>query len=97
MVWDPINRVQVGQWVDIRVVSLLSTNREHKKSEQCRERIRAIRENLPCPKILSYQKNMFRVDKGDQYRAAGIGLLPKNPPKWYKESIDRCLNFIFTK
>jgi hypothetical protein len=70
MAWDPINHVQVGQWVDTMVVSIVSTNRSTQIGT-VKRRIGAIRENLPCPQILiSNQKTMFGVDKGDQYWAA---------------------------
>jgi hypothetical protein len=95
MAWDPVNRVQVGQWVDNRVVSIVSTNRSTKIGTVQR-RIGAVRENLPCPQILiSYQKTMFGVDKGDQYRAAGIGFASKSHfKKWYKKALMGVLDFM---
>jgi hypothetical protein len=85
MAWDPINRVQVGQWVDNKVVSIVSTNRTTKVGTVER-RIGAMRKNLDCPEILiKYQKTMFGVDKGDQYRAAGMGFACKSHfKKWCK-------------
>ena len=95
MAWDPINRVQVGQWVDNKVVSVVSSNRSTVIGVVER-RIGPKRHKLPCPQILiNYQKTMFGVDKGDQYRAAGMGFACKRHfRKWYKKALMGVLDFM---
>jgi len=86
MMLDEANKVQVCQWVDSKVVSVVSTKLDSSITT-VRRRVGNHHLTITCPTAVTvYQKYMLGVDKGDQMRAHGGGFSRKaHFKKWYKK------------
>jgi len=84
---DKINRVLATQWVDSKVVNVISTLNYSSVGKVFR-RVGAIRKEVDCPDVVrKYQQTMFGVDKGDQIRMHGGGFARKaHFQKWHKRA-----------
>jgi Transposase IS4 len=84
---DENNRVLCCQWVDSKVVNVVSSILSFEISKVKRQ-IGSQKKAFPCPWIImKYQKNMQGVDKNDQMRAIGGGFASKaHYKKWYKRA-----------
>ena len=85
MVVDKTNKVQCIQWIDSRVVNVVTTMLSNEISHVFRQKGRN-KLRITCPvAVIKYQLYMLGVDKGDQMRAHGGGFSRKaHFQKWYK-------------
>ncbi|CAB9500921.1 expressed unknown protein [Seminavis robusta] len=85
VVADRVNRVIMTQWVDNKVVTMVST-RSDTTIGTVKRQIGPLARQLDCPAVMiGYQKTMFGVDKGDEMRAHFGGFSTKaHFKKWYK-------------
>ena len=85
MLVDKTNKVQCIQWIDSRVVNVVTTLLNNEISHVLRQKGRN-KLRLTCPvAVIKYQLYMLGVDKGDQMRAHGGGFSRKaHFQKWYK-------------
>jgi Transposase IS4 len=75
---DKINRVLAAQWVDSKVVNVISSYCDTSIGTVFR-RVGQTRKEVPCPCALKkYQQTMFGVDKGDQMRVQGRRHISRN-------------------
>ncbi|CAB9517269.1 unknown protein [Seminavis robusta] len=83
---DKQNRLLEMQWVDNKVVSMV-TSRNDTSIGKVKRQIGSIKKTLDCPKaIIGYQTTMFGIDKGDQIRDHFGGFSTKaHFKKWYKK------------
>ncbi|CAB9517121.1 unknown protein [Seminavis robusta] len=83
---DKQNRLLEMQWVDNKVVSMV-TSRNDTTIGKVKRQIGSIKKTLDCPKaIMGYQATMFGIDKGDQIRDHFGGFSTKaHFKKWYKK------------
>jgi Transposase IS4 len=83
---DEYNHVLAAQWVDSKVVSMVSSFCDTSIGTVDRrvgQRLRKVA--CPCC-MIKYQRTMFGVDKGDQMRVQGGGFaLKAHFQKWYKK------------
>lgn len=86
MAADKLNRVICMQWVDSKVVNLV-TSLSDTSVEEVKRQVGTINRNIPCPTAyVRYNKTMYGVDKGDQMRVHGGGFSNKaHFQKWYKK------------
>jgi Transposase IS4 len=79
------NKVICYQWVDSRVVNVVSSFLSTEITKIYRQ-VGSKKSAFSCPVIVTkYQKNMLGVDKSDQMRAAGGAFAAKaHYQKWYK-------------
>jgi Transposase IS4 len=84
---DHNNKVLCCQWVDSKVVNVVSSILSD-EVEEVKRQVGSEKKQYPCPKVLvRYQKTMQGVDNGDQMRAAGGGFaLKAHYKKWYKRA-----------
>ena len=81
---DKTNRVMSLQWVDNKVVKVISSVLSA-KDEKVKRRVGSKRIDVDCPEVVvKYQKNMGGIDKIDQKRAAGGFSLKAHYKKWHK-------------
>jgi Transposase IS4 len=82
---DKDNKILCCQWVDSKVVNVVSSLLVTEISKVKRQ-VGSQKKEYDCPWVLTkYQKNMLGVDKSDQMRAAGGGFAAKaHYKKWYK-------------
>jgi Transposase IS4 len=82
---DKHNKVLCCQWVDSKVVNVISSILSFEVAEVHRQ-VGSTKKKYTCPFVVTkYQKNMIGVDKSDQMRAAGGGFAAKaHYQKWYK-------------
>jgi Transposase IS4 len=83
---DKQNRVLAMQWVDSKVVNMVTTYCDTSLGSVKRF-VGPIRMTIPCPRgMIRYQDTMYAVDKGDQKRAHFGGFSVKaHFKKWYKK------------
>ncbi|CAB9525639.1 unknown protein [Seminavis robusta] len=83
---DKQNRLLEMQWVDNKVVSMV-TSRNDTTIGKVKRQVGSIKKTLDCPNaIRGYQATMFGIDKGDQIRAHFGGFSTKSHfKKWYKK------------
>jgi Transposase IS4 len=84
---DSNNKVLCCQWVDSKVVNVVSSILSYEIT-QVRRQVGSTKKSFTCPYIITkYQRNMLGVDKSDQMRAAGGGFAAKaHYQKWYKRA-----------
>jgi Transposase IS4 len=84
---DKDNKVLCCQWVDSRVVNVVSSILSSQVTEIKRQ-VGSEKKSFTCPTVVTrYQRNMIGVDKSDQMRAAGGGFaLKAHYKKWYKRA-----------
>eukprot|EP00797_Seminavis_robusta_P022319 Sro354_g124780.2 (640) ;mRNA; r:32565-34484 len=85
IVADKVNRLLMMQWVDSKVVTMVSSKNDTTVGTVKRQ-VGPIARQLDCPSaMIGYQKTMFGVDKGDEMRAHFGGFSTKaHFKKWYK-------------
>ncbi|CAB9531382.1 unknown protein [Seminavis robusta] len=85
LVADKVNRLLMMQWVDNKVVTMVSSNSDTTIGTVKRQ-IGPLARQLDCPTaMIRYQRTMFGVDKGDELRAHFGGFSTKaHFKKWYK-------------
>ncbi|CAB9498182.1 unknown protein [Seminavis robusta] len=85
IVADRVNRLLMMQWVDNKVVTMVTTKNDTTVGTVKRQ-IGPMSRQLDCPAaMIGYQKTMFGVDKGDEMRAHFGGFSTKaHFKKWYK-------------
>jgi Transposase IS4 len=84
---DKHNKILCCQWVDSKVVNVVSSILSFEVSEVHRQ-VGSKKKAYTCPLVVrKYQRNMLGVDKSDQMRAAGGGFAAKaHYQKWYKRA-----------
>lgn len=84
---DKDNKILCCQWMDSKVVNVVSSILSLEISKVLRQ-VGNQKKEIPCPYVITkYQKNMIGVDKSDQMRAAGGGFaLKAHYQKWYKRA-----------
>ena len=84
---DKVNKILYVQWLDSKVVGLVTTLNTTAIG-MVKRQIGAKAKEITCPKaVTTYQNTMFGVDKGDQIRVHGGGFSNKaHFKKWYKKS-----------
>ena len=84
---DATNKVLYVQWLDSKVVGLVTTLNTTKIGTVKRQVGKDSKE-ITCPEaVMNYQRTMFGVDKGDQIRVHGGGFSNKaHFKKWYKKT-----------
>jgi Transposase IS4 len=84
---DEDNKVICCQWVDSKVVNVVSTILSM-EIDRVNRQIGSNKTSFTCPVIVTkYQRNMLGVDKSDQMRAAGGAFATKaHFQKWYKRA-----------
>jgi Transposase IS4 len=93
---DKDNKVLCCQWVDSKVVNVVSTILSLEIAQVYRQ-IGSNRTPFTCPDVVvvRYQRNMLGVDKSDQMRAAGAAFAAKaHYQKWYKRAYFAILDMI---
>ncbi|CAB9512517.1 unknown protein [Seminavis robusta] len=85
IVADKVNRLLMMQWVDSKVVTMVSSMNDTTVGTVKRQ-VGPLARQLDCPRaMIRYQKTMFGVDKGDEIRAHFGGFSTKaHFKKWYK-------------
>ena len=84
---DVTNKFLSIQWMDSKVVSLVTTT-NITSIGSVKQQVGANSLEVTCPDaIIQYQRTMFGVDKGDQFRMHGGGFSNKaHFKKWYKKT-----------
>jgi Transposase IS4 len=84
--FDDQNRILLTQWVDSKVVNVVSTLCDTAMTT-CRRQIGSIKKVFPCPVVVrKYQQDMGSIDHSDQIRMHGGGFSNKaHFKKWYKK------------
>lgn len=84
--YDDQNRVLLTQWVDSRVVNVVSTLNDT-TIQTCQRQIGSHKQTFPCPAVVrKYQQDMGSIDRNDQMRMHGGGFSNKaHFKKWYKK------------
>ena len=84
---DKTNHFISVQWMDSKAVSLVTTTNITSIGTVKRQ-VGANSVEVPCPDaVIQYQRTMFGVDKGDQFRMHGGGFSNKaHFKKWYKKT-----------
>ena len=87
MVADKTNEIICMQWMDSKVVSLVTTTNITTVGTVKRQ-VGSNAVEFRCPDaLIQYQRTMFGVDKGDQFRMHGGGFSNKaHFKKWYKKT-----------
>ena len=95
MAVDEDNGILCLQWVDSKVVQVISTKINTQIGEVLRQQ-GSKKEAIPCPEaIIHYQNHMYGVDKGDQIRSHGGGFSAKaHYKKWYKKGFFAILDMM---
>jgi len=95
MAVDDANGIMCLQWVDSKVVQVVTTKVNTSVGEVLRQQ-GSQKQRMPCPEaIIHYQRHMYGVDKGDQIRAHGGGFSIKaHYKKWYKKGFFAILDMI---
>jgi len=95
MAVDEANGIICVQWVDSKVVQVVSTKMNAMIGEVHRQQ-GSRREAIPCPEVTMHcQQHMCGVDKGDQIRAHGGGFSAKaHYKKWYKKGFFAILDMM---
>jgi hypothetical protein len=76
--YDRNNKVVCIQWVDSQVVNFVTSDTNNWEVGEVKRQVGSEKKSVTCPlSIQKYQRTMFGVDKGDQFRARGGGLLIK--------------------
>lgn len=86
MAYDDQNRVLLTQWVDSRVVNIVSTLNDTTIGS-CARQVGSEKKTFHCPAVIRrYQQDMGSIDRNDQMRMHGGGFSNKaHFKKWYKK------------
>jgi hypothetical protein len=77
MAYDDANRVLLTQWIDSRVVNVVSTLNDTAIGS-CNRQIGSDKKTFPCPVVIrKYQQDMGSIDRNDQMRMHGGGFSNK--------------------
>ncbi|CAB9519499.1 unknown protein [Seminavis robusta] len=87
LAYDDQNRVTICQWVDSKVVNVVSTLNDASMKNVQRQ-VGSNKETFECPAVLvEYQEDMGAIDRSDQMRGHEGGFSQKaHFKKWYKKS-----------